>query len=372
MIDFPAEEFRERLRQAQRATRESGSDAMVLTPGPNFRYLAGYRAHKSERLHCLVVPAEGDPVLLTPELEAPQARGTPIEQLGVELVSWAETDDALARLVDLLPGGARRIALDDRMWAMHTIGLRRKLPEVEQALAGPIMSPLRMRKRPAELTALGLAAAAIDEVHAHVYEWLRPGRTERWIAREIGFAILTTGHAKVEFVIVASGPNAASPHAEVTDRELERGDPVVVDIGGVMPDGYNSDCTRTYSLGPPPKKFQEYYDVLLEAQEAQCEAAKPGITAARLDAIGRDIITRAGYGPNFMHRTGHGIGLETHEHPYIVADNYTRLTQGMTFSIEPGIYLPGEHGARIEDIVTVTEEGNARLNARPRDLTIID
>jgi Xaa-Pro aminopeptidase len=245
------------------------------------------------------------------------------------------------------------------------------MPHVEQVLAGPVLRALRMRKSAAEIAELREAAAAIDRVHSRMAEWLRVGRTEREVGRDIADAIISEGHARVDFVIVASGPNGASPHAEVSERVIEAGDPVVVDIGGTTEAGYCSDETRTYSLGDPPAEFSDYYAVLLQAQLAACAHARPGVTAESVDTVGRDLIEAAGYGEAFMHRTGHGIGLDTHEEPYIVAGNTTVLEPGMAFSIEPGIYLTGSHGARIEDIVAITRDGCERLNQRPRDLAVI-
>jgi Xaa-Pro aminopeptidase len=202
-------------------------------------------------------------------------------------------------------------------------------------------------------------------------EWLRPGRTEREVARDIAAAIIETGHESADFVIVASGPNGASPHHDVSDRVIRAGDPVVVDIGGTTEDGYCSDSTRTYAVGEPPAAFLELYEVLLRAQQTQTQALRPGLTAEELDAVGRDIITGAGYGEHFIHRTGHGIGLETHEDPYIVAGSARPLEPGMAFSVEPGIYLPGLFGARIEDIAVCTESGGERLNLTGRDLMVL-
>ncbi len=221
------------------------------------------------------------------------------------------------------------------------------------------------------MAALAEAGAAIDRVHDHVPGLLRPGRTEREVGADIAAAILAEGHARVDFTIVASGANAASPHHELSGRVLARGDVVVVDIGGTMPSGYCSDSTRTYAIGTPPAEFSAYYKVLQDAQDAACAAVLPGIAAEAVDAAARDLITRAGYGEFFIHRTGHGIGLETHEEPYIVAGSTDPLEPGMAFSIEPGIY-PGQHGARIEDIVVCTERGAARLNNSTRDLVVVD
>jgi len=229
---------------------------------------------------------------------------------------------------------------------------------------------LRIRKSPAEVAALREAGAAIDRVHERVPGWLRPGRTEQQVAADIASEIAAQGHARIDFVIVGSGPNAAKPHHEPSDRVLAAGDAVVVDIGGTMPSGYCSDCTRTYVLGPPPPDLAAYYQVLKDAQEAACTWVRPGVSAESVDAVARDAITAAGYGEYFTHRTGHGIGLETHENPYIVAGNAEELEPGMAFSVEPGIY-PGPHGARIEDIVVCTAAGYERLNNASRDLIVV-
>jgi Xaa-Pro aminopeptidase len=248
--------------------------------------------------------------------------------------------------------------------------LRDALPGTRQALAGAALRGLRLRKSPAEIAALREAGAAIDRVHERVPGWLRPGRTEQEVAADIAGEIVAQGHARADFVIVGSGPNAAKPHHVPSARVLRAGDAVVVDIGGTMPSGYCSDCTRTYALGSPPPGLAGYYQVLRDAQEAACASVRPGVTAESVDAVARDAITAAGYGGDFTHRTGHGIGLETHEDPYIVAGNAEELEPGMAFSVEPGIY-PGADGARIEDIVVCTEAGHERLNNVTRDLVVV-
>ncbi|MGH3265658.1 MAG: M24 family metallopeptidase, partial [Trebonia sp.] len=260
--------------------------------------------------------------------------------------------------------------LSDRMWALHALQFRDAFPGARQHLASTVLSPLRMRKSTAELQALKAAGEAIDRVHANVPGWLRPGLTERQVGAKIAEAILAEGHAQVDFVIVGSGPNAASPHHEVSDRVIADGDVVVVDIGGTMPSGYCSDCTRTYAMGRPPAEFTAYYDVLYRAQEAATVAVRPGITAQGVDRTARAVIADAGYGEWFIHRTGHGIGLECHEDPYIVEGNTIPLEPGRAFSIEPGIY-PGPHGARIEDIVACTEDGYRRMNNATRELVVV-
>jgi Xaa-Pro aminopeptidase len=330
----------------------------------------GYDAQQLERLTCLVVPADADPALFVPRLELAAAQASPAGFLGLDMIPWEETDDPFALVASKL-GGAATVGLSDRMWALSVLRFRDTLAGVRLELAGRALRPLRIRKTPAEVAALREAGEAIDRVHARVPGWLRAGRTEREVGADITEAILAEGHATVDFVIVASGPNAASPHHEVSDRVLEPGDAVVVDIGGAMPSGYCSDSTRTYAMGEPPAEFTTYYKVLYDAQEAACAAVRPGVTAESVDAAAREPITAAGYGDAFIHRTGHGIGLESHEDPYIVAGNTEPLEPGMAFSIEPGIY-PGANGARIEDIVVCTEDGAERLNHGPRDLVIVE
>ncbi|RAG83227.1 aminopeptidase P family protein [Streptacidiphilus pinicola] len=361
----------DRITRAQTAARDAGLDALLITPGPDLRYLTGYEALPLERLTCLAVPAEGEPFLVVPLLEKPAAESSPVGALDLEIVAWTETEDPYALTVSRLPRRIGRVGVDNHMFAEKVLAFRSALPGAEQALAGGVLGELRMRKSAAEIAALLEAAEAIDKVHSAMEEWLRPGRTEAEVGRDVADAILAAGHARVDFVIVASGPNGASPHAEVSDRVIAPGDPVVVDIGGTMPSGYCSDSTRNYCVGRPSARYEELYDVLLHAQKEQCDAVAPGVTAEQLDAVGRDLIAKAGYGEFFIHRTGHGIGLETHEEPYIVSGSTLPLEPGMAFSIEPGIYLPGEFGARIEDIAVCTAEGGERLNLTSRELRIL-
>ncbi|WP_214323985.1 M24 family metallopeptidase [Nonomuraea sediminis] len=358
-----------RLAAAQEAAAKAGLDALLLTPGPDLRYVSGYEALPLERLTCLVVPASGDAYMMVPRLELPAAQASPASRLGLEFVAWDETDDPYAIAAKRL-GQVSKVGLADRMWAMASLRFRDAMPGAEQVLAGSVLRELRMRKSPAEVAALREAGEAIDAVHRQVPEFLRPGRTEREVGRDIHDAILRAGHATVDFVIVASGPNGASPHAEVSDRVIQAGEPVVVDIGGQMHSGYCSDSTRNYCIGEPPADYAAYFEVLRRAQEAACEAVRPGVTCESIDAVARDIITEAGYGEYFVHRTGHGIGIETHEEPYIVKGNTELMEPGFAFSVEPGIY-PGQHGARIEDIVVCTENGGERLNVTPRTLVIV-
>jgi Xaa-Pro aminopeptidase len=359
----------ERLATVADAVLASGLDVLLLTPGPDLRYVTGYDAKQLERLTCLVVPAQGDPFLLVPRLELKAAQASPAGALSLEVMTWGETENPFG-MISSAVGEPRSIGLSDRMWALHVLAFSDVFPGAELRLASTVLSPLRMRKSAAEVQALREAGEAIDRVHVNVPGWLRPGVTERQVGAKIAEAILAEGNVQVDFVIVGSGPNAASPHHEVSDRVIKDGDVVVVDIGGTMPSGYCSDCTRTYAIGQAPDDFMKYYEVLYDAQEAATVSVRPGVTAESVDRAARGIIADAGYGEWFIHRTGHGIGLESHEDPYIVEGNTIPLEPGMAFSIEPGIY-PGPHGARIEDIVVCTEDGYQRMNNIPRDLVIV-
>jgi Xaa-Pro aminopeptidase len=359
----------ERLGTAQRACAAAGMDALLVTPGADLRYLTGYPAKVGERLTCLVLPASGRPTLIVPRLERPAAEASPAPGTGVRIVDHPDGADPYPLVEQALGGEVRVVGLSDRTWAEQVLALRAALPGAAQRLAGEVLRGLRMRKSAAEVAALREAGAAIDAVHARMPEWLRPGRTERAVGADIATGIREAGNAAAAFVTVASGPNGASPHHTTSDRVIERGDPVVVDIGGVMPSGYCSDATRTYVVGgPPPPELAGAYQVLERAQHAAVAAVAPGVTAAAVDAAARDLLTAAGYGAAFLHRTGHGIGLDGHEDPYLVTGNLLPLAPGMVFSIEPGVYLAGRYGARIEDIVVCTDTGAERLNRRPTEL----
>jgi Xaa-Pro aminopeptidase len=352
-------------RKAQQLAAAQGIDALLVTPGADLRYLTGYVALPLERLTCLVLPAHGDPTLVVPALERHAAVASGVD---VDIATWGETDDPFALVAELV-GGATTIGLDDHMWASRVFAFGEAIPTADQVLAGSLVQQLRIRKDAHEIAALREAGEAIDRVHSRMAEWLRPGRTEREVGADIARAIIDEGHTTVDFVIVGSGPNGASPHHELSDRVIEEGDPVVVDIGGTVPAGYCSDSTRNYLAGGTvDPQYAEAYAVLEAAQEAQRQHARPGVTAESVDAIGRQIIADAGFGDLFIHRTGHGIGQETHEEPYIVEGNDLVLEEGMAFSIEPGIYFDGRFGARIEDIAVCTADGLDVLNNTPRGL----
>ena len=363
----PTDEFRSRMHSAQESLSRHSLAGLVVSPGPDMRYLCGYDAIALERLTALVLRPQ-DAMLVVPRLELPAAEASPVADLEVDLVPWEETADPFRAVADLFGDGAT-VGVEARMWAAKSFALAAtglRVVNGDELLGG-----LRLRKSAFELAALRAAGIAIDRVHEQVAGLLRPGRTEREVASDISQLIMEAGHVGVDFVIVAAGLNSASPHHAVSDRPLQSGDLVVVDIGGTMPSGYCSDSTRTYAMGEPDPAAQASYEVLQLAQDLAVQHVAPGVTTAEIDVAARSVIAAAGYGDFFIHRTGHGIGLETHERPYLVAGDDTRLLPGMVFSVEPGIYLPGRFGARIEDIVACSGSGWERLNNRSRDLLAV-
>lgn len=363
--------YRDRLRAAAAAAGEVGVDALLITPSEDYAYLLGYHAPAMERLTCLVVPADGEPVLVLPRLEEPLARHE-LDGLAdeIQIVPWDETTDPI-QLVRGLVGGVLRVGVQDQMWARFALRLRAALDPAELVAAGPTMSGLRRVKSPEEIALLRAAAAAADAAMLAITADPVSGRTESDVSRRIRELLIDAGHDDARFAIVASGPNSASPHHVAGTRRIDAGDAIVLDIGGIR-QGYQSDTSRTAFVGDPPAEFAELYEVLRTAQAAACDAVRPGITGAELDAVARDIITAAGFGEAFLHRTGHGIGLETHEEPYIVASNAEPLVAGNAFSVEPGIYIRDTWGARIEDIVVCTADGGERLNTTSTELYLVD
>ena len=375
---WPADEptLTDRLRRLATQAATDGFDAVLVSPGPDMAYFVGDVVASHERLTCLAVPADGEPQLLVPTLERPGWSGRPAESLGIRISTWTDGEDPYAALRAVLPPGARVLAVDYHMPAVHALGAQAAVPGSELRLAGSAIAQLRMRKGASEVDALAAGGAAIDRVQRRIGEWLAAGRTENEVAADIAAAIVAEGHARADFVIVGSGPNGASPHHEASDRVIRPGDVVVIDIGGPMPSGYFSDCTRTYLVaggddGPTTARVREVYDIVRRAQRAGVAAVRPGLPAEAVDAAARSVIAEAGYAEYFITRTGHGIGLEVHEHPYMVANNTIALEPGMAFSVEPGIYLPGEFGVRIEDIVVVGDDGAVLMNHAPTELITV-
>jgi Xaa-Pro aminopeptidase len=360
----------ERIDRVRKRMADVGVDALLLSLGADLPWLTGYEAMPLERLTMLVLPADGDtPTLVVPRLEAPRVDDRPD---AFALRPWDETEDPVA-VVAALVGSRRRLAISDRAWSTFLLGLQSAIPSATWQRSSVVTSPLRAVKDAEEVAALRAAAAAADRVAAQLLGGEIPlvGRREAEVSADLGRRLRAEGHDRVNFAIVGSGPNAASPHHEPGDRVIGAGEAVVCDFGGTM-DGYCSDITRTVFTGDPPPEFRRLYDVLQTAQAAAVAAATVGTTCEAVDAAARDLIADAGFGEHFIHRTGHGIGLEEHEDPYLVSGNTEPLAAGHAFSIEPGIYLAGRFGARIEDIVVATDGGPDRLNDADHDLQIVE
>jgi Xaa-Pro aminopeptidase len=359
---------RARLGEAARSAGRVGLDALIITPSADLVYLAGYDPPPLERLTCLVVRPGRSPVLVVPALERALAQEAGVGDMA-ELVAWAETDDPYS-LVARIVGKGRRLGCSDRMWAVHLLGLQRAIRGARSVAASNVLGPLRAVKDDQELGLLKRAARYADETFGRLLQSRLETLTERQVAGRLKELLLETGHDSVAFTIVGSGPNGASPHHEPGGREIQAGDAVVLDFGG-RTGGYCSDMSRTVAVTRAPPELPPVHEVVREAQEEAFQAVHPGVPAQEVDRAARRVIEREGFGDLFLHRTGHGIGLEEHEPPYIVEGNRDPLRPGMCFSIEPGIYLPGDFGVRIEDIVTVTDDGPQRLNHAPRDLEVV-
>jgi Xaa-Pro aminopeptidase len=360
---------RARLAKVREAMGEAGVEALLLSLGADLPWLCGYEAMPLERLTMLVVPADEQPTLVVPELEAPRVD---THDALFSLRPWAEREDPVAVVADLV-GERRTLAVSDRMWATFLVQLGHALPRAEWRVASSVTGPLRAVKDPAEIEALAAASAAADRVAVQLLAGEIPliGRTEAEVSADIGRRLVNEGHQRVNFAIVGSGPNSASPHHEPGARRIGPGEAVVCDFGGTMA-GYCSDITRTVFTGPPPTEFRRLYEVLQGAQARGVAASVVGQTCEGVDRASRSPIAAAGYGRQFLHRTGHGIGLEEHEAPYIIEGNGTPLVAGHAFSVEPGIYLQGRYGARIEDIVVATEDGPRSLNVADHALAVVE
>jgi Xaa-Pro aminopeptidase len=377
---IPATRYAERLRQLAERGAADGLDALLIGVGPDLDYLTGYRAMPLERLTMLVIPARGEPTLTVPRLEEPAAEAglrTP-----VAIRTWTETENPHGMVAAIVtdargpsPDGLR-IAVSDRLIAYHLLRLQAELPNASWSSVVQVLRRIRMVKDGDEIELLRLAGAAADRVVDQIASGQLVGRTEADVAEEVRERLRAEGHELAEFAIVASGPNSASPHHEASDRVIGAGEPIVLDIGGLL-GGYASDTTRTLwvtggdETNGPTEEYRHLFGVLHAAQQAATRAVRPGVAAEGIDRTARDVIDGEGYGEFFIHRTGHGIGLETHEEPYLVDGNDEPLGEGMAFSIEPGIYLAGRYGARIEDIVVCGPDGPIVLNNQPRELRVV-
>ena len=376
---IPAGRFAQRLERATAATAAGGLDALLIGVGSDLRYLTGYEAMPLERLTLLVLIAAEEPFIVVPRLERGAAESglrTP-----VEIRTWEEAGDPYGMVADALAAPRQaplRIGLSDTMIAMHVLRLQDAIAtQATYETASTVLREMRMVKDADEIALRRLAAQAADRVVGQIAAGRLVGRTEADVAREVRERLIAEGHDEAHFAIVGSGPNSASPHHEASERVIQAGEPIVLDIGGTLA-GYGSDITRTLWVtggdpaAGPDERFRHLFGVLQGAQAAGTRAARPGTACSEVDAAARAPIEAEGYGEAFFHRTGHGIGFEGHEHPYLIAGNDQPLRPGMAFSVEPGIYFPGEYGARIEDIVVCGEDGPVALNEAPRELYVVD
>ena len=350
--------FARRLDRVRAAMESAGVDAVLLSVGPDLPWLIGYEAMPLERLTMLVVTRDATPALVVPRLEVP--RVVPRDDL-FSIVGWDETEDPVGKVADLT-GPASTVAIGNRTWSQFLLALQRRIPATRWEPASAVVGELRRVKEPEEVEALARAAAGVDRVAAALQAGEIPlvGRTEAEVSAELGRRILAEGHARVNFAIVAAGENAASPHHHASDRLIRPGEVVLCDFGGTTAEphgvpGYCSDITRCVHTGEPPAEFAEAYAALQEAQALAVTGARVGTPAQDVDAIARSRLAAQGLAEHFIHRIGHGIGVEEHEDPYLVAGNARPLDAGNAFSIEPGFYLAGRWGARIEDIVVATD-----------------
>jgi Xaa-Pro aminopeptidase len=358
---------------------ELGVDALLLSHGADLPWLTGYRAMPLERLTMLVLPVAGLPRLVVPALEAPRV-ATAEDLFAIE--PWSDGDDPIESVASVLGAlGMRplRLAVSDRAWATSLLALQQRMPAASWVEASSVTSPLRAIKDATEVEALRRAGAAADRVASALQAGELPliGRSETEVSDHLAALLVSEGHSHVNFAIVGSGPNAASPHHEPGSRIIGRGETVVCDFGGTMSVdgdiGYCSDITRTVVTGPPSPEIRACYQVLEAAQRAAVASACAGVTAEHVDQVARDIIGEGGFGELFVHRTGHGIGIEEHEDPYLVSGNGDELRPGHAFSIEPGIYLSGRFGMRLEDIVVIGEDGSPEpLNSAHHGLVVVE
>jgi len=341
----------------------------MVSPSADLVYLTGYNALNFERPTLLILPQRDDPFFVVPQLEADKAHSASPD---IEVRAWGDAEDPWAMVRAGIRQDARTIAVSDDMRASFVLTMQRTLPGTQLEAAGSLMASLRQYKEPGEIALLREAAHRTDVVFDRLRNETLANLTEIDVADLIGRHLKAVGLMwKWNYVCsVASGENSSSAHHTLSTRTIRVGDAVCMDFGGKYGE-YPSDLTRTVCVGSPTRELAEVYAVVQDAQEQAVRAVRPGVLAGEVDWVARDVITRAGYGAYFVHRTGHGLGLEIHEHPYIVAGSREALAGGMVFSVEPGIYLPGQFGVRIEDTVVVTPDGCERLNLSTHDLCVV-
>ena len=366
---FTQDDYAARMSRVVDEAVGAGLTGVIVAPGPDLVWLTGYQPTAiTERLTMLVLTPDREPTLVVPTLERPDAESA--EGAGaLTMIDWADGSDPYPLAGSLLRADGR-FGISDSAWAMHLLGLQRTRPATSYQALTECMPMMRAIKDANELGRLALAGAAADATYEEIVQVRFAGRRETEVAADLSRLLRQFGHEQVDFTVVGSGPNGANPHHEAGERIIQSGDTVVLDFGGLRY-GYGSDTTRTVVVGEPSAEVQEVHDIVRAAQQAGFEAVRPGVPCQEIDRVARAVISRAGYGENFIHRVGHGIGLTTHEPPYMIEGETHLIEPGMCFSIEPGIYLPGRFGVRIEDIVAATQDGGRRLNNTDRAMRIV-
>ncbi|WP_299923627.1 aminopeptidase P family protein [uncultured Nocardioides sp.] len=367
---FTRDDYVARMRRAVADATRAGLDGLLVMPGPELVWLTGYRPTAiTERLTVLVLARDREPTLVVPTLERPDAEAA-TGAAGLQMVAWNDGEDPFEGAAALMRGGATW-GISDSAWAAHLLGLQHAVPGSSYRSLTQSLPMLRAVKDSAELARLEAAGAAADATYEQILGVRFAGRRETDVAADLARLLREHGHEQVDFTVVGSGPNGANPHHEAGDRTIEVGDAIVLDFGGLM-HGYGSDTSRTVCVGEPSEEIREVHEIVRLAQQAGVEAVRPGVACQEVDRAARAVISDAGHGERFIHRTGHGIGTTTHEPPYMIEGEEQPLVPGMCFSVEPGIYLAGRFGVRIEDIVTVTDTGGRRLNTTTRELQVVE
>ncbi len=365
---------RSRLEKLTASLQTSNLDAVILNPGPTLKYLTGLTFHLMERPVVLFVAPGKDPVLVLPELELPKVDLFPYKVQGISYgENPAEWDDAFRKAAQALGVDGKRIGVEPRQLRLLEFRhVKSGAPEAEFPDASDVLADLRLRKDKAEVDAMRKAVKIAQDALEATIPQIKIGMTEREVASELVMQLLKQGsEPELPFApIISAGPNSANPHASPSDRKLQVGDLLVVDWGAAY-DGYISDLTRTFAVGEVDAECQKIHKVVQEANAAGRAAAKPGVPCAAVDIAARAVIESAGYGKYFTHRTGHGIGMEGHEAPYMRGDNMQILEPGMAFTVEPGIYLPDRNGVRIEDNLVITTNGAESLSDMPREVRVV-
>lgn len=366
MPDYP-----QRVRKAQQRIRESNINALLVSAPADLFYLIGYRFHPSERMTMVVIPQESQPTIVIPQFEAARLEQA---QEFLNVRPWTETQNAVQVLSQLLHDAQQpaTYAVSEQMWAGFLVSMLEELPRAKFVNASQVLTPLRMIKDQDEINALDRAQQIADATFEKICRSPFAGRSELSIQRELTALRQEMGLEDCYGGIVGSGQNnSASPHHHTGERIIQKGDAVVMDFGGTY-FGYHADITRTVHVGAPTQKVRDVYAIVEDAHQAAFKAYRPGATCESVDRAARAVIEKTGYGKFFTHRLGHGIGLDGHEPPYLVEGNTLKLQENMAFSDEPGIYIPGEFGIRIEDIVAVTEKGARRFNRSTHELQIVE